>query len=90
MVKRERSPGEIIQDILLVAFEERMVSKTRIMQRSCLNQKTFLKYFSFLLDRGYITRSTQPAEKYLVSTKGKEVLERLREVNGLICLKNSR
>jgi predicted transcriptional regulator len=89
MAKRERSPGEIIQDMLLVTLEEKMASKTRIMQKSYLNQKTFLKYFSFLLDKGYISRSPQLAEKYLVSTRGREVLEQLKEVNGLICFEET-
>jgi len=89
MVKNERSQTEIIQDLLLVTLKENEASKTKIMQRAYLNQKTFKKYFIFLTMNDYLIRSDNIPEKYTISQKGKDLLEQLRQVNHLICLEES-
>lgn len=93
MGKKERTRGEIIQDLLLVTLEERQASKTKIMQRAYLNQKSFQKYFHFLLGNGYLTTCGLPVKKYMVTNKGREMLDWVRQVNQLlnqmICLEES-
>jgi predicted transcriptional regulator len=87
MTRKERSQSEILQDILIVILEEREASKTRIMHRANLNQKTFQKYFSSLLSNGFIVLHNDYGEtyrKYRITRRGRETLDHLRAVNTIL------
>jgi predicted transcriptional regulator len=89
MGKQERTRHEIIQDMLLVALEERSVSKTRIMQKAHLNPRSFQRYFQFLLESEYLIASTHHPDRYQISETGKVVIHTLREANRLVNLGHS-
>ncbi len=84
MVKRERSRGEIIRDVLAVTLEEENARKTRIMQRSYLNMVTFGKYFDFMLNKGFLEKCNPEAGCYKVTEKGKNLLRRLKELDEIL------
>ncbi len=87
MGRRERSQSEIFQDLLVVTLEEKQASKTRIMHRANLNQKTFQKYFSTLIENGFVTLCNEYGEtyrKYRITQMGRETLEHLRAINTIL------
>jgi predicted transcriptional regulator len=87
MTRKERSQSEILQDLLMVILEEREASKTHIMHRANLNQKTFQKYFSSLLSNGFVILCDDYNEtyrKYRITKRGRETLDRLRAVNMIL------
>lgn len=86
-----RSRWEIILDILRVISEEEKggegkVKKTRVMQRAYLDWRNFKRYFDFLVEQGFVGNS-EDAEKgktYYLAEKGKDLMKRLREVEGIL------
>lgn len=80
-----RCKWEIILDLLKTTLKEKKVKKTRIMQKTYLDWRNFNKYFTFLLEEGFIVENTD--EKYYELTDvGSELLERLEKVYELINL----
>ena len=74
-----RSRWEIIQDLLKTTLKEKKAKKTRIMHKTYLDWRNFNKYFTFLLEEGFIVEYTN--EKYYgLTEKGKELLDRLEKV----------
>ncbi|HZD43609.1 MAG TPA: winged helix-turn-helix domain-containing protein [Methanomicrobiales archaeon] len=86
MGRRERSQGEIIQDLLEVTIQERPVRKTYVMHRANLSTRTFERYFAFLLCEGFITSSAGEWETYTVTESGRDLHKKLKEVNRLISM----
>ena len=62
--------------------------KTRIMQRSYLDWRSFKKYFSFLTENGYIKELEDPPnddeEVYSISEDGRELLNELKDVKEIL------
>ena len=85
-LRKERSVDEIIHDMLAVILEEEKPKKTRIMRRTCLNCKSFGKYFDLLLEQNLIATCNSGKESYEVTEKGKELLKRLDGVTELLPL----
>jgi predicted transcriptional regulator len=80
VMKKERNKWEIILDILKVTKEERKVKKTRIMQRANLDWRNFKKYFDHLQTDGFITKCNHDPDCYELTEKGKNLLQKLKEV----------
>jgi len=83
-MKKERNRWEIILDILKVTKEEKKVKKTRIMQRANLDWRNFKKYFNYLQADGFITKCYPDPDCYELTEKGKNLLQKLKEVAELI------
>ena len=81
---KRRTSYEIIFDILRVVQENGKVDKTRIMQGIYLEYTAFQKYFNYLLEGGLITKCNLDFEFYELTKDGKEVLDKLMEVNELM------
>ncbi len=93
-LKNERSKWDIIHDMLKAIQEEDGAKKTHIMQRAYLDWRLFKKYFNFLSEEGLIAKSTPemhhgPGEYYVLPEKGRELLKRLKEVNGMLDRRDS-
>ncbi|MFZ2071744.1 MAG: winged helix-turn-helix domain-containing protein [Halobacteriota archaeon] len=90
MVIKARSRWEIILDTLRGITEEGggVVKKTRIMQKAYLDWRNFKKYFNFLLEHGFIEEVEKNAgrtnSEYQLTEKGKEILEKLVEIERLL------
>ena len=82
-MRNERSRWEIIIDISKVIQEENRAKKTRIMQRAYLDWRNFERYLDFLLDKGFIIKC-EPDANYELTSKGKEMLQRLKEVDEML------
>jgi len=79
--KSSRSRWEIILDILeRISEEEGKAKKTRIMQKACLDWRSFKKYFDFLLEHGFIVVD----DSCKLTEKGEDLLRRLREVDAIL------
>jgi predicted transcriptional regulator len=78
-VTKDRSRWEIILDVLKAIQEDNKAKKTRIMQRAYLDWRNFDRYFSFLLEEGFIKRT--PDTYYRLTEKGEGLLTRLQEVD---------
>ncbi len=83
-MKQERSRWEIILDILKVAREEGKVKKTRIMHKANLDWRNFKRYFDFLQADGFIAKCNPDSSCYELTEKGKNLLQRLKELADLI------
>ncbi len=83
-MKLERSRWEIILDILKVTREEGKVKKTRIMHRANLDWRNFKRYFEFLQANGFITNCNPDTECYELTEKGKNLLQRLKELAEMV------
>ncbi len=83
-MKQERSRWEIILDILKVTREEGKVKKTRIMHRANLDWRNFKRYFEFLQANGFIMNCNPDTECYELTEKGKNLLQRLKELSELV------
>ena len=78
---KSRSRWEIILDILeRTSEEEGEAKKTRIMQKACLDWRSFKKYFDFLLEHGFIVTDNSCK----LTEKGEDLLQRLREVDDIL------
>ena len=75
-----RSRGEIILELLEVISEEGRAKKTRIMQKACLDWRSFKKYFDFLLEHGFIAVN----DNCKLTEKGEDLSRRLREVDAIL------
>lgn len=78
-MNKDRSRWEIILDVLKAIQEENKAKKTRIMQRAYLDWRNFDRYFSFLLEEGFIERT--PDTCYRLTEKGEGLLTRLQGVD---------
>jgi predicted transcriptional regulator len=83
---KRRTNYEIIFEILRVVQEKGKVDKTRIMQGIYLEYRAFQKYFNYLLEEGLITKCNLDFEFYELTKDGREVLDKLMEVDKLIPL----
>ncbi|VVB87555.1 Winged helix-turn-helix [uncultured archaeon] len=81
MDKKERSRWEIILDVLKVVQEEEKIKKTRVMQKACLDWRNFKRHFDFMLKEGYITKWNPEIGYYELTENGKNLLERLKDVD---------
>lgn len=83
---RQRSRWDIIEDMLKVISEEGKAKKTRIMQRSNLDWRSFKRYFDFLVERGFVGNGGKPGERkaYTLTEKGKDLLMKLQEVKEML------
>ncbi len=83
---KQRSRCDIIVDILTVISEEERAKKTRIMQRSNLDWRSFKRYFDFLVGRGFIGNGGEPGARktYILTEKGKDLLMKLQEVRAML------
>lgn len=82
--RKERSRSEIIRDMLSVTMEERKPKKTRIMQKTCLNLKSFRRYFEKMLEEGFISQINSGSGRYEVTEKGRDLLNKLKEMDELM------
>ncbi len=82
-MRKDRSRWEIILDMLSAIQEENKAKKTRIMQRAYLDWRNFERYLDFLLTEGFIAKCN-PDLRYELTTKGKELLKRLKEVDNML------
>jgi predicted transcriptional regulator len=80
VMKKERNRWEIILDILRVTKEDGNMKKTRIMQRANLDWRNFKKYFDYLQADGFITKCNHDPDCYELTEKGKNLLQKLKEV----------
>ncbi len=78
-VTKDRSRWEIILDVLKAIQEDNKAKKTHIMQRVYLDWRNFDRYFSFLLEEGFIERT--PDTYYRLMEKGERLLTRLQELD---------
>jgi predicted transcriptional regulator len=83
-MKKERSRYEIILDILKVTKEEGKEKKTRIMHWANLDWRNFKRYFDFLQAEGFITKCNPDSEFYELTNKGKNLLQKLKEISELV------
>ncbi len=81
---KRRNKWEIILDILKLVQEKKKVNKTRIMQGTYLDGRAFQRYFNYLLDEGLVTKSKNDFEFYELTSEGKVVLDKLKEVTKMI------
>ncbi|RZN44200.1 MAG: hypothetical protein EFT35_00295 [Methanophagales archaeon ANME-1-THS] len=81
---KHRTGWEIMRDILAVIADERM-KKTHIMQRACLDWRKFQRYFTFLLERGFIA-CAEDENCYYLTEAGNKLLERLTVVNEMLSI----
>ncbi len=83
-----RGKWEIILDVLLCLERDGDSKKTRIMQRSYLDWRSFKKYFNFLIDNGYIEELNDPPENgdelYGITENGRELLNELKDVKEIL------
>jgi predicted transcriptional regulator len=79
LIKKGRGRWDILGDILKATQEDRKIKKTRIMQKACLDWKTFYKYFDYLLQEGFLEESNND-ECFVLTQKGRELLNRIQEV----------
>jgi predicted transcriptional regulator len=86
-LRKERSRWEIIQDILAVALEEKKAKKTRIMQKACLDWRNFKRYYSFLTEENLLAKCDPEKDCFELTEKGKDLLNRLKEVDGILRVK---
>jgi len=88
MVSRnERSRWKIIQDILKVAFDEKKAKKTRIMHMAHLDWRNFKRYYDYLMEEGLLANCDPENEFYMITDKGKKVLDKLNELDEILKLK---
>lgn len=85
MIEFERSRWEIIQDILKATSEGNKAKKTKIMLKASLDWRSFKRHFDLLVIEGFIAISNSSSPKnYEITSKGKELLNRLNKVSDLI------
>lgn len=84
---KRRNKWEIILDILQLVQEKKKMSRTRIMQGTYLDGRAFHRYFNYLLDEGLVTKSNNNFESYELTAEGRTVLDKLKEVNKMIYLR---
>ena len=80
VMKKDRSRWEIILDILKVTKEEGKVKKTRIMHKANLDWRNFQRYYDYLQADGFITKCNPDPDYYELTEKGKNLLQKLKEV----------
>jgi len=83
---KQRSRWDIMRDILKGISEEERARKTRIMQRSNLDWRSFKRYFDPLVERGFVEGGGEPhkGETYELTEKGKDLLMKLEEVKEML------
>ena len=83
---KQRSRWDIMGDILKVISEEERARKTRIMQRSNLDWRSFKRYFDPLVERGFVGGVGEPGERktYELTEKGKDLLMKLQELREIL------
>lgn len=83
---KHRSRWDILLDILKVISEEEGVKKTRIMQKTNLDWRSFKKYFDFLVDHGFLRVGDELGKRksYKLTKKGRNLLVELQEVTEMI------
>ena len=83
---KQRSRWDIMGDILNVISEEERARKTRIMQRSNLDWRSFKRYFDPLVERGFVEGGGEPGERktYELTEKGKDLLMKLQELREIL------
>jgi len=81
---RRRGEVEILRDILAVALGD--VKVTHLMYKANLSYSTLRKYFSAALDKGFISKvhNSDGSAVYRTTEKGKELLEKLRDVKSCL------
>lgn len=81
MTKREqRSKHEIIYEILVtIANGHERYTKTRIMQKTSLDWRTFKKYFSMLLEKGFIVKGHITGD-YFLTPPGCELMSKIESI----------
>lgn len=84
IMKKERSRYEIILDILKATKDEGKVKKTRIMHNANLDWRNFKRYFDYLQADGFITKCNPDPDCYELTEKGKNLLQRLKDVSELV------
>ena len=83
---KQRSRWDIMGDILKGISEEERARKTRIMQRSNLDWRSFKRYFDPLVERGFVEGGGEPHEGgiYELTEKGKDLLMKLQELKEML------
>lgn len=83
---KHRSRWDILLDILKVISEEEGVKKTRIMQKTNLDWRSFKKYFDFLVDHSFLRVGDELGKRksYKLTKKGRNLLVELQEVTEMI------
>lgn len=81
-LRKDRSRWEIVQDLLRVTKEEKKGKKTRIMQKAYLDWRNFQRYFSFLLEEGFIANCDLNC--YELTKRGEELIRRLDQVDEML------
>ena len=79
-----RSRWEIILNVLYVIKKEKLIKKTRLMQKAHLDWRNFKKYFDYLLEKNFIIESNPDVNSYSLTEDGIELLDRLKRVNELL------
>ena len=84
-LRKERSRWEVIEDMLAVLTEEKLVKKTRLMQRAYLNWRDFQRYFDLLVEENFIAECDNPGTgSYKITEKGRELLKGLKKVREML------
>ncbi|NQE55075.1 hypothetical protein C5S29_15980 [ANME-1 cluster archaeon GoMg3.2] len=83
---KHRSRWDILLDILKVISEEEGVKKTRIMQKTNLDWRSFKKYFDFLVDHSFLRVGDELGKRksYKLTKNGRNLLVELQEVTEMI------
>jgi predicted transcriptional regulator len=78
-----RSRWEILLDVLKVVQGSKNAKKKYIMKKANLDSNNFKNYISFLVQGGFISIDDQETG-YEITEKGKELLRRLNDVDGIM------
>jgi predicted transcriptional regulator len=83
---KQRSRWDILFDILKVISEEEGVKKTRIMQKSNLDWRSFKRYFDFLVDHDFLGTGDESSKRknYKLTKKGQNLLVELQGLTEMI------
>ncbi len=83
---KHRSRWDILFDILKTISDEEGVKKTRIMQKTNLDWRSFKKYFDFLVDHSFLRVGDELGKRksYKLTKNGRNLLVKLQEVTEMI------
>lgn len=70
----------ILYDLMNAINQDGYARKTNLMQKAYLDWRNFDRYFSFLVDNGFIEKNV---ERYKITEKGQVLFERLKILEGI-------
>jgi len=80
----KRSRLEIIRDILLIVQNNHEIKPTPLLRRSNISSSRFKEYYTDLLDKGFLQKSSGESKQVALTPKGQRFLEKYRTIIGFI------